>query len=160
MENYKKEFNLNFNKKYYFYILLPFLIGIFIPALLDRNILSNNEIIMTIFFVILIFSLAAVFGNLLAYKKVTFLYCKNTINIAFEGGYWGFKNNQYCINILDIEQYKERRTYRGYGYMQFIMKDTSIIEIAYSPYLTTYTNLRTEILDVLAKNNIKTTCSL
>ena len=156
MENYKKEFNLNFNK-YYFYILLPFLIGIFIPALLDRNILSNNEIIMTIFFVILIYS---VFVNLLAYKKVTFLYYKNTINIAFEGGYLGFKNNQYCINILDIEQYKERRTYRGCGYMQFIMKDTSIIEIAYSPYLTTYTNLRTEILDVLAKNNIKTTCSL
>ena len=80
MENSKKEFNLNFNKKYYFYILLPFLIGIFIPALLDRNILSNNEIIMTIFFVILIYSLAAVFGNLLAYKKVTFLYYK-TIKI-------------------------------------------------------------------------------
>ena len=33
--------------------------------------------------------------------------------------------------------------------MQFVMKDASIIEIAYSPYVDTYIDLRSEILDVL-----------
>ena len=44
--------------------------------------------------------------------------------------------------------------------MQFVMKDASIIEIAYSPYVDTYIDLRSEILDVLSENNIKRTCVL
>ena len=160
MTDCKKEFSLKPSKRYYLTVLLPILIGVILPAYFDKNNLSNNQMLEIIILIFFIYLIATIIGYMLGYKKIIFLYCKNHINVDFSGSCFGIRDKKYCINVDEIEQYKERQTYKGCGYMQFIMKDTSVIEIAYSPYFTTYTNLRSEILAVLSKNNIKTTRSL
>jgi len=155
MTNYEREFKFSFGKNYYLFLLL--MIPILFGAIFYKNDLSENQ---TLLFVLFILITATVLGYLLAYKKVIFSYCDNFINIAFKGGYFSLRNKEYNINIAEIAEYKERKSYKGCGYMQFVMKDASIIEIAYSPYVDTYVELRSEILDVLSENNIKRTCVL
>ena len=95
---------------------------------------------------------------MLAYKKVLFSYNNSVIKILFKGGYFSKKNITYEINLVEVEEYNESVVFRGTGRLQFIMKDSSIIEVAYSPDIETNVNLRSEILKVLEDNNIKRTC--
>ncbi|MBQ4114603.1 hypothetical protein IJD34_04285 [bacterium] len=153
IENYEKEFSFHYAKHFLFMCIITPILGVFII-----HFFALNQALYAFIIAIIIFLVAHFLGYLLAYKKVLFSYNNSVIKILFKGGYFSKKNITYEINLVEVEEYNESVVFRGTGRLQFIMKDSSIIEVAYSPDIETNVNLRSEILKVLEDNNIKRTC--
>mgnify|MGYP003571372183 CR=1 FL=1 len=152
--NYEKEFYFHFAKHYLLmYIIFP-IIGVAVI-----HFFALNQAAYAFLIAIFILLVSHVLAYLNAYKKVLFSYNNSVIKIQFlKGGYLGKNNTAYEINLDEVEEYNECVVFRGCGRLQFIMKNSSKIEIAYSPEVETNVKLRSEILNILEDNNIRRTC--
>ena len=146
-ENYEKEFAFQYSKKIYLAILI---IGV--VSLINILLFHDIDFLLAVAIILLVFG---ILGYLVAYKKAIFLYKDSYIEVLLQGGFCGLKNKEFKINVNELESYIEIPSYKGLGYLRFIMKDSSIVEIPYSPYVNTYIGLRSEILNVLRNNNIE-----
>ena len=103
--------------------------------------------------------LATILGYLRTHKKIIFIYDNETRHLLFKGGWHNVsKNKEFSINVSEVSEYKEECITNSKCYLQFIMKDNSVIQIAYSSHLDMYRKMRQEILHVLNSKSIKTTC--